>query len=259
MNDLIQSQQQSQASDSGTDPLSHSSDATPKQSPSLKRSKPRQSFNQEASHTTTGGYVMEASDGSTHRQASLECDSDTHHSFKSDRPVPHKEMSESSREESNPSLQSHRSEHTQPEPAVPNRPYTPFHLGDQSLPPLHPDVLQQRFGGSDISMLPVPRIMYVGSGNEATYRAAAVGATFVSQLGGADLTLDENTRMADMIALKYLGKNSGVTSAAEVTGIQNSIIIESSLQQEIGAWQVWSGRGLWAPLDRSFELTQPIS
>ena len=107
------------------------------------------------------------------------------------------------------------SEHIQP---VLKYPYTPVLPLDQSLPPLHPDVLQQKFAG-DISMLPVPRIMYSGGSGRARGTTAT---TFMSHLGGTDFTLDENMQMADMIALKYLGKKNelNATSDYDMTGKQ---------------------------------------
>lgn len=118
--------------------------------------------------------------------------------------------------------QSHQSEDIQPVSAVLKHPSMPLlsvgDVVDQSLPPLHPDVLQQQFASGDISLLPVPRIVYSGGSGGGTYRA--VGTTFMSQLGcsGVDYTVDENTQMADMIALKYLGKKGEFTRADEVAG-----------------------------------------
>ena len=59
-------------------------------------------------------------------------------------------------------------------------------------------------------MLPVPRIMYSGGRARGT-----TATTFMSHLGGADFTLDENMQMADMIALKYLGKKSELNTAPD--------------------------------------------
>ena len=138
--------------------------------------------------------------------------------------VSHSSKANYSRESLNHSCQqqSHLSEDDQPAPAVLKHPsMPPLSLGDtvhHSLPPLHPDVLQQHFAGGDISLLPVPRIVYSGGSSGGTYRA--VGTTFVSQLGfgGSVCTVDENTQMADMIALKYLGEKGEFTRPNEVSG-----------------------------------------
>lgn len=63
---------------------------------------------------------------------------------------------------------------------------------------LHPDVMHQQFP-CEVSMLPVPRIVYsAGGGN------AGDTVSFAPELG-SDCTLDENVFLADMITLKYLG------------------------------------------------------
>ena len=159
--------------------------------------------------------------------------SNASHSFKLDAKVSHTSEIYDGREGENHSRQPHQQEQIQPVPAVLK--YTPLPLGDSvdhSLPPLHPDVLQQRFAGSDISLLPVPRIMYLGSnGNGGPYRVG--GSTFVSQLGlggGSDHTVDENTQMADMIALKYLGKKGGLTVANEVQGNLEMLVTCGNVQ-----------------------------
>ena len=210
MNDLIQSQQHSHVSDLNSDPQSYSNGSTPKCSPSpslLHHSQPQTSDNR-AHMNTTGDVTRESMD---HSQQS------THsHINTSDRHI--SEINHSKQNHDHQQSQTELREHIQAMPTT--HPSTSFPLvdvGDQSLPPLHPDVLQQRFTASDISMLPVPRIMYAGSSEGGAYRAGG-GVTFMSQLGGADFTLDENTQMADMIALKYLGKKSGLTDLNEVPG-----------------------------------------
>ena len=138
--------------------------------------------------------------------------------------VSHSSKANYSRESLNHSCQQQllQSEDDEPVPAVLKHPsMPPLSLGDvvdQSLPPLHPDVLQQQFAGGDISLLPVPRIVYSSGGSGGTYRA--MGTTFMSQLGvgGSDYTVDENTQMADIIALKYLGKKGELTRPNEVPG-----------------------------------------
>lgn len=208
VNDLIQSQQQSQASDgSNTDPESCSDSSTPKCSPELQRSQQQQPSRDQDSNadlTGTSGYSG-ASRQSQHKNQVNQSDGavapvSTQISHNSGENQPHNVSN---------------SEHIQP---VLKYPYTPVLVLDQSLPPLHPDVLQQKFTG-DISMLPVPRIMYSGSSGRA---GGTVATTFMSHLGGADFTLDENMQMADMIALKYLGKKNelNATSDYDMTGRQ---------------------------------------
>ena len=193
MNDLIQSQQQSQASGSDTDPPQSCSDsATPKYSPELQHSQRQQSRGQES----TADLTDMSSCSGVSRQSQHK-----NHVNSSDGAVAFSsEVSDSRENQPNSS----NSEHA---PPVFMHPYTPVLPLDQSLPPLHPDVLQQRLTG-DISMLPVPRIMYGGSSDRTG------GTTFVSRLGGADFTMDENMQMADMIALKYLGKKNELITAA---------------------------------------------
>ena len=205
VNNLIQSQQQSQASGSSdTDPQSCSDSSTPKCSPELKRPQQRLSRDQESNADLTDASSY--SGGSLSRQSQHK--NQVNHSGGA---VPPLSTQISHSGESQPHNESN-SEHTQP---AFKYPYTPVLPLDQSLPPLHPDVLQQRFTG-DISMLPVPRIMYSGGSG----RAGGTTTTFMSHLGGADFTLDENMQMADMIALKYLGKKNELNTASDydITG-----------------------------------------
>ena len=203
VNDLIQSQQQSQASGgSDTDPRSCSDSSTPKCSPELKRSQQWPSRDQESNADLTDASSY--SGGSRQSQHKNQANH-------SDGAVPPLSTQLGHSGESQPHNESN-SKHIQP---VFKYPYTPVPPLDQSLPPLHPDVLQQRFTG-DISMLPVPRIVYSGGSG----RAGGTTTTFMSHLGGADFTLDENMQMADMIALKYLGKKNELNTASDydITG-----------------------------------------
>ena len=208
MNDLIQSQQQSQASGgSDSNPGSCSDSSTPKCSPELQRSQLWQSRDRESNADQTDASSYSGSS----RQSSEQCKNQASHS---DGAVPPSstQISHNIGENQLPHNESN-SEHTQP---IFKYPYTPVLHLDQSLPPLHPDVLQQRFAG-DISMLPVPRIRFSGGSS----RRAAGGTTFMSHLGGgADFTLDENMQMADMIALKYLGRKNELNTAPDydITG-----------------------------------------
>lgn len=195
MNDLIQSQQQSQASGSSdTDPQSHSDSSTPKSSPKLQHSQ-QQNRDQESDANLLNASSY--SGGSRQSQWKNQMN-------QSDGAMPPLLTEISHSGEDQPHNKSNL-EH------VFKYPYTPVLPLDQSLPPLHPDVLQQRFTG-DISMLPVPRIMYSRGSSE---RAGGT-TTFMSQLGGgADFTMDENMQMADMIALKYLGKKKEQITATD--------------------------------------------
>ena len=196
MNDLIQSQQQSQASGgSDADPGSCSDSSTPKCSPELQRSQLQQS---NADLADTSSYSGSSWQSQQHKNQANHSDGAV--------PPSSTQISHNSGENQLPRNESN-SEHTQP---MFKYPYTPVLPLDQSLPPLHPDVLQQRFTG-DISMLPVPRIMFSGG-------RAAGGTTYMSHLGaggGADFTLDENMQMADMIALKYLGRKNELNTAPD--------------------------------------------
>ena len=69
------------------------------------------------------------------------------------------------------------------------------------LPYLHPDVLQQHYS-TEISLLPVPRIVGPIPNNNSTLDTAAV---YSRSMTSSDTTLDENMQLADMIAMKYLG------------------------------------------------------
>ena len=215
VNDLIQSQQQDHAaeSDADADQQNYSNGTTPKCSPSPSLfQNSHQGVGQERSRTNPVDSVSVTEKSSyTSGQHSREHG----HDIKTDGTVPSSSEISHSRHSQNHSRQMHRdqSEHFQPTPELKH----PLLLGlgggvDQSLPPLHPDVLQQQFTG-DISMLPVPRIMYMSSSSDGgPYYRGAGGTTFLSQLGGADYTVDENVQLADMIALKYLGKKSDVTA-----------------------------------------------
>ncbi len=212
VNDLIQSQQQSQASGgSDSDPEGCSDSSTPKCSPELQRSQQRQSRDRESNADLT--------DASSYSRQSQH-KNQANHSGGAVPPPLSTQTSHSSGENQPPHNES-TSEHAQP---VFKYPYTPVLPLDQSLPPLHPDVLQQKFAG-DISMLPVPRIMY--SGGRAAGGTIGTTTTFMSHLyggggggGGADFTLDENMQMADMIALKYLGRKNELNTASgyDITG-----------------------------------------
>lgn len=232
VNDLIQSQQNGQTSDEETDRQNSSEGTTPKCSPSpslLQHSQTTKNSSQEERVQTAGqsDVMMEGSNHANQSQQSRSCDggdNDVSNSFKSSgRSLSAVNRYASGGERNHNSHQSELKDHNQPLSAGLKNSYPPLllTLGDQSLPPLHPDVLQQQFTAGDISMLPVPRIMYVGHGTAADdglYRATR-GTTFVSQYGGADYTMDENTQMADMIALKYLGKKSGpLSDSNEVPG-----------------------------------------
>ncbi len=69
------------------------------------------------------------------------------------------------------------------------------------LPYLHPDVLQQHYS-TEISLLPVPRIVGPVPNNNSTLDTAAA---YPRSMASSDTTLDENMQLADMIAMKYLG------------------------------------------------------
>ena len=194
MNDLIQSQQQSQASGSSdTGPQSCSNNSTPKRSPELQCS-------QQPSRYQEGGADLTNASNYSSGSWQSQCKNQVNHS---DGAVPLLSTEISHSGENQPHNKS-KLEH------ILKYPYTPVLPLDHSLPPLHPDVLQQRFTG-DISMLPVPRIMYSGGSGRA-----GGTTTFVSQLGGgADFTMDENMQMADMIALKYLGKKNELVTTVD--------------------------------------------
>lgn len=195
MNDLIQSQQrQSSTSSSSTDSQSRSDSTTPECSPELQRCSHPDGRHVEgvADPTENGSY---SSRGQQSRYKSVT-------------------------DEAVQDVSTHREENEPPhnfnlEPVSFDPPLPPL---DHSLPPLHPDILQQKFIG-DISMLPVPRIMYEGG-------RGAGGITFMNQVGGAEFTMDENVQMADMIALKYLGRKNELTLTAtgyDIPGADKSI------------------------------------
>ncbi len=76
------------------------------------------------------------------------------------------------------------------------------HDSFRQLPYLHSEVLGQHYGSTEVSLLPVPRIIGPIPSNNTTLDTAAV---YTRGMTSTDSTLDENMQLADMIAMKYLG------------------------------------------------------
>ena len=97
-------------------------------------------------------------------------------------------------------------------------------IRDDSVPKystlqIHPDVLQQYYA-TDISMLPVPRIMCSRGFDDDSISETLLLPTnnHHHNFGSADCTLDENSQLADMITLKYL-KGKGVGRILQSDGV----------------------------------------